>query len=43
MIDNVGALPGNRDDSDQVDEWYSTSAVIDERRLALFASVEHSF
>ena len=42
VIDNVGTLPWNWDDCDQVDEWDTTSAVVDQGCLTLFAGVEHS-
>jgi hypothetical protein len=42
VIYNVGTFPRNGDDSDQIDEWNPTSAVVDERGLTFFASVEHS-
>ena len=42
VIHDIGTLPWNWDDCDQVDEWDSTSAVVDQRRLALFAGIEHS-
>jgi hypothetical protein len=42
MINNVGTFPWNWDDCDQVDEWDTTSAVVDQGCLALFAGIEHS-
>jgi hypothetical protein len=42
VIDNVGTFPGDWDDCDQVDEWDSASAVVDQGCLTLFAGVEHS-
>jgi hypothetical protein len=42
VIDNIGTFPWNRNDGNQVDEWDTTSAVIDQRCLAFFTGVEHS-
>jgi hypothetical protein len=42
VIDDVGALPWNWDDRDKIDEWNSTSAVVDEGSLTFLAGVEHS-
>jgi len=42
VIHNVSTLPWNRDDCDQIDEWDTTSAVVDKGCLTLFAGVEHS-
>ena len=43
MVDDIGTFPRDGDNSDQVDEWYTSLAIIDQRCLAFFAGVEHTF